>query len=185
MAPRKRKAQQEEEAIQVQPSTASVRVTRSAARLAESNSSATVAELPKPKVAPKKTKKAKAAGKGKRKKTEEKGEEAETEIENVEEKEEDPSEDDDDATKKTVVVEHCKQCNSFKTRAIQVKKGLENGVPGITVLLNPDKPRRGCFEIREEGGETFISLLGMKRPFKPMKDLDMDKVISDIIDKIK
>ncbi|XP_017983619.1 PREDICTED: selenoprotein H [Theobroma cacao] len=91
----------------------------------------------------------------------------------------------DGSHNKTVVVEHCKQCNSFKTRAVQVKDGLEKGVPGIKVLLNPEKPRRGCFEIREEGGEKFISLLDMKRPFKPMKDLDMEKVISDIIDKIK
>ncbi|KAH1082805.1 hypothetical protein J1N35_022566 [Gossypium stocksii] len=47
------------------------------------------------------------------------------------------------------------------------------------------EPKRGCFEIREEGGETFISLLDMKRPFKPIKELDMEKVISDIIEKIK
>ncbi|XP_039017910.1 selenoprotein H-like [Hibiscus syriacus] len=86
---------------------------------------------------------------------------------------------------KTVVIEHCKQCNSFKTRAFQVKYGLEKGVPGVKVTLNPEKPRRGCFEIREEGGDTFISLLDMKRPFKPMKDLYMEKVISDIIEKIK
>ncbi|KAH1072190.1 hypothetical protein J1N35_024518 [Gossypium stocksii] len=37
------------------------------------------------------------------------------------------------------------------------------------------EPRRGCFEIREEGGKTFISLLDMKRPFKPMKEHDMEK----------
>ncbi|KAL4334331.1 hypothetical protein GQ457_07G043660 [Hibiscus cannabinus] len=86
---------------------------------------------------------------------------------------------------KTVVVEHCKQCNSFKTRAFQVRDGLQKGVPGVNVLLNPGKPRKGCFEIREEGGETFISLLDMKRPFKPMKELDMEKVVSDIIEKIK
>ncbi|GMY36629.1 sodium/potassium/calcium exchanger 1 [Fagus crenata] len=60
---------------------------------------------------------------------------------------------------KRLIVESDKQCNSFKTRANQVKEGLEKGVSGITVLLNPDKPRRGCFEIREECGETFISLL--------------------------
>ncbi|XP_028084909.1 uncharacterized protein LOC114286023 [Camellia sinensis] len=80
---------------------------------------------------------------------------------------------------------YSKQCNSFKTRAIQVKNGLESGLSGVNVLVNPEKPRRGCFEIREEGGEKFISLLDMKRPFTPMKALDMDKVISDIIDKIK
>ncbi|KAM1788138.1 hypothetical protein ACFX11_038463 [Malus domestica] len=32
-----------------------------------------------------------------------------------------------------------KQCKSFKVRADQVKNGLEKGVPGIKVLLNPDK----------------------------------------------
>ncbi|KAF7817192.1 fasciclin-like arabinogalactan protein 3 [Senna tora] len=77
-----------------------------------------------------------------------------------------------------------KQCASFKTRANHVKEGLEKSVAGITVILNPEKPRKGCFEIREEGGEKFISLLDMKRPFTSMKKLDMEKVTSDIIDKI-
>nr|GMD75145.1 selenoprotein H-like [Ipomoea batatas]GMD81412.1 selenoprotein H-like [Ipomoea batatas] len=86
---------------------------------------------------------------------------------------------------KTIVIEHCKQCNSFKTRALTVKEGLEKGFAGVNVVVNPEKPRRGCFEIREENGEKFISLLNMKRPFAPMKALDMDKVVSDIIDKIK
>ncbi|XP_062097904.1 uncharacterized protein LOC133803804 isoform X2 [Humulus lupulus] len=72
---------------------------------------------------------------------------------------------DNGTKKKTIVIEHCKQCNAFKTRALQVKQGLEDGVAGITVLVNPDKE--------------------MKRPFKPMKDLDMAKVIEDIVDKIK
>ncbi|XP_027083403.1 uncharacterized protein [Coffea arabica] len=93
-----------------------------------------------------------------------------------------------DGSKKTIIVEHCKQCNSFKTRALQVKDGLEKGLDGgVNVILNPEKPRRGCFEIREEGenGEKFISLLEMKRPFTPMKALDMDKVVSDILEKIK
>ncbi|XP_019171147.1 PREDICTED: selenoprotein H-like [Ipomoea nil] len=86
---------------------------------------------------------------------------------------------------KTIVIEHCKQCNSFKTRALTVKEGLEKGVAGVNVVVNPEKPRRGCFEIREENGEKFISLLDMKRPFAPMKALDMDKVVSDIVEKIK
>jgi hypothetical protein len=66
-----------------------------------------------------------------------------------------------------------------------VKEALEGAVPGVTVSLNPEKPRRGCFEIREEGGQTFISLLEMKRPFAPMKALDMEEVIEDIIKKVK
>ncbi|XP_061346266.1 uncharacterized protein LOC133291922 [Gastrolobium bilobum] len=84
----------------------------------------------------------------------------------------------------TIVIEHCTQCDSFKTRATELKEGLEAKVPDITVIVNPKKPRKGCFEIREEGGQKFVSLLKMERPFKPMMDLDMDKTISDIVDKI-
>ncbi|CAL1385276.1 unnamed protein product [Linum trigynum] len=90
------------------------------------------------------------------------------------------------AAARTVVIEHCKQCRQFKVRADKVKDGLVEAVPGITVLLNPHgPPRRGCFEVREEGGRVFISLLGMKRPFQPMKDLDMDQVVADIASKLK
>eukprot|EP00268_Persea_americana_P021710 TRINITY_DN2161_c0_g1_i1.p1 TRINITY_DN2161_c0_g1~~TRINITY_DN2161_c0_g1_i1.p1 ORF type:complete len:175 (-),score=46.11 TRINITY_DN2161_c0_g1_i1:399-923(-) len=85
---------------------------------------------------------------------------------------------------KTIIIEACKQCNSFKTRASQVKEGLEKGVPGVTVTINPEKPRKGCFEVRTGSGNTFISLLNMPRPFKKMKDLDMDEVIDDIVKKL-
>ncbi|CAL0333033.1 unnamed protein product [Lupinus luteus] len=94
--------------------------------------------------------------------------------------------DDNASSNTTIIIEHCKQCQSFKTRANQVKEGLEKSGSGVTVILNPKNPRRGCFEIREEeeGGKKFISLLNMKRPFTPMKNLDMEKVISDIVDEI-
>uniref|UniRef100_A0A0E0HBG6 Uncharacterized protein n=1 Tax=Oryza nivara TaxID=4536 RepID=A0A0E0HBG6_ORYNI len=62
----------------------------------------------------------------------------------------------------------------FKIRAVKVKEDLESFVPGVSV------PRRGCLEIREEGGEVFISLLNMPRPFTAMKKLDMDEVIKEI-----
>ncbi|XP_066357306.1 uncharacterized protein [Miscanthus floridulus] len=85
---------------------------------------------------------------------------------------------------KRVIVEACTQCRQFKIRAQKVKEDLESSVPGVSVIINPQKPRRGCLEIREEGGEVFISLLNMPRPFAPMKKLDMDKVIKDIAKKI-
>lgn len=163
MAPRKPKGLQE------QPTAiSSVRVTRATTKRAakDSVSVSAAAELPE-----KKTKKPKLAGKGKPK-------------EGRAEKPEAGSASAAGGSKRTIVIEHCKQCNSFKTRANQVKEGLEKSVAGILVILNPEKPRRGCFEIREEGGEKFISLLDMKRPFTPMKQLDMEKVIADIIDKI-
>ncbi|XP_058071153.1 uncharacterized protein LOC131220207 [Magnolia sinica] len=84
---------------------------------------------------------------------------------------------------KTIIVEACKQCTQFK-KALLVKEGLENGVPGVIVKINPENPRRGCFEIREENGKTFFSLLAMPRSFEKMRALDMDKVIADIIKNI-
>ncbi|KAE8652181.1 hypothetical protein Csa_022241 [Cucumis sativus] len=171
MAPRKRTKNQEEDLVVEKPAPATSRLTRSSARLAaNSKADLTVTELPK-------SKKAKRAPKenGKVEEVENKEVKVDVGLGKL----------DKDAKSRTVVIEHCKQCQSFKKRAIQVQTGLENGVPGITVLLNPDKPRRGCFEIRSEDGEKFISLLDMKRPFTRMKELNMDEVISDIIEKIK
>ncbi|XP_006663129.1 uncharacterized protein LOC102702792 [Oryza brachyantha] len=85
---------------------------------------------------------------------------------------------------KRIVVEACTQCRQFKIRATKVKEDLESAVPGVSVVINPEKPRRGCLEIREQGGEVFISLLNMPRPFTAMKKLDMDEVIKDIANKI-
>ncbi|TVU50391.1 hypothetical protein EJB05_01761 [Eragrostis curvula] len=85
---------------------------------------------------------------------------------------------------KRVIVEACTQCRQFKMRAQKVKEDLESSVPGVSVVINPEKPRRGCLEIREESGEVFISLLNMPRPFTAMRKLDMDEVIKDIAKKI-
>ncbi|KAF3447630.1 hypothetical protein FNV43_RR12817 [Rhamnella rubrinervis] len=182
MAPRKRVAEEEEPA---KANTAPVRVTRSSTRrAANANSVDPVLQSPKPKVPRKKKakveeKKSEVEEKKETVKSEDSAEEAEGGQE-----EEKALELAGDARKRTIVIEHCKQCNSFKTRAIQVKEGLEERVADINVLVNPDKPRRGCFEVRKQDGETFISLLDMKRPFKPMKDLNMKKEIDDIIKKI-
>ncbi|CAH2077375.1 unnamed protein product [Thlaspi arvense] len=221
MAPSKSKADGEEKA---KPVTAvSSRVTRSMDRRTRSathqNGAKPAGSVTKQvKLAsPKKAKRKKPAIETGRAKKAKKEQEASEEVEKEDEEEEAEAEV-EDPTKPKIVIEHCKQCNAFKTRAIQVKEGLEGAVPGVTVTLNPEKepslslnlsfdllqqPRRGCFEIREEGGKTFISLLGhvicsltirkyteaifmeMKRPFAPMKALDMEEVIEDIIKKIK
>ncbi|XP_019088887.1 PREDICTED: selenoprotein H-like [Camelina sativa] len=191
MPPKKSKTDGEEKAKPL--TTASSRVTRSMGRRTRSETqqngakAAGSASTPVKVASPKKAKRKKPAietGKAKKgKKEDEAVEEVEKEAE--EETEAEPEPEVEDPTKTKIVIEHCKQCNAFKTRAIQVKEGLEGAVTGCTVTLNPEKPRRGCFEIRKEGGETFISLLEMKRPFAPMKALDMEQVIEDIIKKIK
>ncbi|CAM8955512.1 unnamed protein product [Rhodiola kirilowii] len=173
MAPRKRKVWFEEDVkdavaavVEAKKESGTGRVTRSSTRLLNGESvtdpAAVVEKKGKAAVKEKVAKKAKGA-----------------------EKEELEREDGDGKGMKTIVIEHCKQCNAFKTRAFQVKEGLESAIDGIQVLVNPEKPRRGCFEIREKDGETFISLLDMKRPFPPLKALNMEKVISDIIEKVK
>ncbi|KAK4274368.1 hypothetical protein QN277_017597 [Acacia crassicarpa] len=208
MAPKKTQGKQTD----VPAATSSVRVTRASAKRAAQDS-VSVPELPekktkKPKLAGKGKSKEEpkedepkagsgSAGDGKGKSKEEPKEDepkagSGSAGDGKGKSKEEPKEDEPkagsgsagDGSKCTIVIEHCKQCNSFKTRANLVKEGLEKSVDGIVVILNPEKPRKGCFEIRKEGGETFISLLDMKRPFEPMKQLDMDKVIADIVDKI-
>ena len=52
------------------------------------------------------------------------------------------------------------------------------GVPqahdkALSVAINPGypgvRPRKGCFEVRIEGGDTVVSLTDMPRPFKKLK----------------
>ncbi|CAN8229808.1 unnamed protein product [Cochlearia groenlandica] len=175
MAPRKSKADVEKKEKPL-TTTASSRVTRSTIQRNGAKPAESVTKLASPKKTKRKTTDIETvkAKKGKKEKETALGEDKEEEETEV-----------GDNTKPKIVIEHCKQCNAFKTRAIQVKESLEGAFPGITVTINPEKPRRGCFEIREEDGETFISLLEMKRPFAPMKALDMEEVIENIIKKIK
>ncbi|KAM5566205.1 hypothetical protein ABKV19_019932 [Rosa sericea] len=171
MAPKKRKADEEAEPAK-SPAESTRMVTRASEAAARRQTRSSTQGGHGKRVKPVPRKPAVAA----RKKSKKKEEEAKSEEGDEAEAEE--------ANMKTIVIERCTQCNSFKTRADQVRASLE-GLPGIRVTINPVKPRRGCFEIREEGGETFISLLDMKRPFKPLKDLNMQEVIDNIIQKIQ
>ncbi|KAH7301325.1 hypothetical protein KP509_23G020300 [Ceratopteris richardii] len=80
---------------------------------------------------------------------------------------------------------HSKECNCFKTRAAKVQTGLTKAIPGVEVLINPEKPRKGCFEVRGKDGKIYLSLLGMPRPFTKLKSLDMDKMVEEIVAKVK
>ncbi|XP_077236782.1 uncharacterized protein LOC143878375 [Tasmannia lanceolata] len=162
MAPKKRKTTETANPDAARPSQ---RVTRSSTRNTGNSTGGEAAPPVQPVKPP--TKKAKAS------------------KEKEERKPSQTSETEPLAEVKTIIVEACKQCHSFKVRALKVKDDLEKAVPGIVVEVNPERPRKGCFEIRDGSGKIFISLLDMPRPFKKMKDLDMDQVISDIIEKIK
>jgi hypothetical protein len=53
-------------------------------------------------------------------------------------------------------------------------------VPGVAVVVNADKPRKGCFEINANG-KRVLSLTDMPRPFSKLKALDMDAVASEVV----
>ncbi|KAL2235190.1 selenoprotein H-like [Sesamum indicum] len=85
---------------------------------------------------------------------------------------------------KTVIIEHSTQSNTFKKIANKVKIALKKELAGMKVVLNPEKPRKGCFQIREEGGEVFVSLLDMVGPFEQLKALDVNATVAEIVGKI-
>ncbi|XP_051129681.1 classical arabinogalactan protein 9-like [Andrographis paniculata] len=86
-----------------------------------------------------------------------------------------------------IIIEHSKEITTFKSKANKIKKGLRKAIPGLSVRLNPEEPDGRSFRIREavDGGQTFVSLMDMEPPFQPMKDLDVDEVIADIVKQLQ
>lgn len=53
--------------------------------------------------------------------------------------------------------------------------------PSLEIVVNPEKPRKGTFEVRvKDKEEPIVSLVAMKRRFVPLRELDMEKVAADI-----
>ena len=76
---------------------------------------------------------------------------------------------------------------AFKTRASKVEKLFTSTQPEVKVTINAEKPRKGSFVVTvfrsgiDEEGTKIIELLDLPRPFKKLKDLDIDKVIADYL----
>lgn len=71
----------------------------------------------------------------------------------------------------------------FKTRAGKIQKYLAENGSNARVEINKEKPGKGNFVVRIEGrDEPILELLGMKRPFSTLKELDMDDIGKDIIE---
>ena len=77
--------------------------------------------------------------------------------------------------------------NLVKTRANKIVKFLaENGCNSERVEINKEKPGRGNFVVRVEGkDEPILELLGMKRPFKDLKALEMEDIGQMVIDALE
>ena len=50
--------------------------------------------------------------------------------------------------------------------------------------INPEKPRKGCFEVRV-GDKAVVSLLDLPRPFLKLKALEMEDVAKAVIKEMK
>jgi len=84
----------------------------------------------------------------------------------------------------------------FKRAAARVEAALQ--AAGYTVIINGKRPRKGSFVVRlhdEDTGdddqqyadtasiaEPVIQLLDMPRPFKLLREMDIDSVIAAIIE---
>eukprot|EP00551_Chaetoceros_affinis_P003444 CAMPEP_0203649030 /NCGR_PEP_ID=MMETSP0088-20131115/20714_1 /ASSEMBLY_ACC=CAM_ASM_001087 /TAXON_ID=426623 /ORGANISM="Chaetoceros affinis, Strain CCMP159" /LENGTH=138 /DNA_ID=CAMNT_0050507285 /DNA_START=36 /DNA_END=452 /DNA_ORIENTATION=+ len=68
---------------------------------------------------------------------------------------------------------------AFKSRAAKIKKAVGNKA---AVEINKEKPGKGNFIIRISGIDNpIVELKEMKRPFKPLKELDMEDVIEKVL----
>lgn len=48
--------------------------------------------------------------------------------------------------------------------------------------INAEKPGKGNFVVRVSGvDEPIVELIGLKRPFPPLKALDMDEVNANVL----
>ena len=53
---------------------------------------------------------------------------------------------------------------------------VKAALPGISVTVNAEKPRRGYFEVRLLSGQVVLSLPSLQRPFKALREKDMSEV---------
>ena len=63
-------------------------------------------------------------------------------------------------------------------------KRLVEGLSGVSAAVNPTPPRKGTFVVTYNG-EELISLIGMPRPFKALREIDWDVEIERIQKKLK
>lgn len=80
---------------------------------------------------------------------------------------------------KIVTIEHCKSWGAFKTRAAKIQVGVGKAAK---VVVNEEKPRKGAFVVTVSGvKDPIVELLDLKRPFAPLKALDMDEVVKNVL----
>ena len=67
----------------------------------------------------------------------------------------------------------------FKRKAVTLSELLKPA--GLKIAVNPVKPRKGYFEVRLGSGAIVASYPAMPRPFKKLREADLDAVAKDVL----
>ncbi|GAB4823167.1 hypothetical protein N2152v2_010213, partial [Parachlorella kessleri] len=76
----------------------------------------------------------------------------------------------------TITVEAC--------NAAELEKLLLEQAQDVAVQVNAEKPRKGTFEVRH-GDKTYVSLQAMPRPFKKLRELDLEALVAELVDDLR
>jgi len=75
----------------------------------------------------------------------------------------------------------------FKNQTKAIERGVKAELPDLPVDVVDTqgvKPNNRTFVVTGPNGETFVELRNMEQPYRPLRDLDVDKVTQDIIRKL-
>lgn len=67
----------------------------------------------------------------------------------------------------------------FKRKTAQLEAAVKALNSTAKFSVNGEKPRKGYFEVRV-GGKPVVSLASMPRPFKKLRELDMDELAAKV-----
>ncbi|XP_047441616.1 selenoprotein H-like [Mugil cephalus] len=107
---------------------------------------------------------------------------AEEEQPSVEEKKDRAGEEETGQEGPRVVIEHCKSCRVYRCHAEGVKSALLAARPGLTVVLNPEKPRKKSFEVTLlDGGKETSLWTGIKKGPPARLKFPEPKVVVEVL----
>lgn len=67
-----------------------------------------------------------------------------------------------------------------------MEKAFKAAHPDANIIINENKPRKGSFVVtvfspQDDTGTKIIELLDMPRPFKKLKELNLEKLVEDFL----
>merc|ERR1711904_730232 len=64
-------------------------------------------------------------------------------------------------------------------KQVELERLIKEEIPGISIEVNPSKPRKGTFEVRC-GGKAIASFVAMPRPFTALRNADLETIATDV-----